>query len=121
MCEPLRRIWKEKMRCNGERYEEMSKKHQERCKKWWEKLSPEQRREKRKQYNMKWRQNQKKVDDDDPSQPKVMEEWHSYKSFNEVMMENQTGPKPPPEYYPKSNYIFCIDKFLHSNFCFFVL
>lgn len=94
------RVWKEKMRCDGERYEELSKKHQERCKKWWEKLTPEQRREKRKQYNMKWRQNQKKTDED-PTNTKVNEEWQ-YKSFSEVMMENQSGPKPPPEYYPKS-------------------
>lgn len=121
ICEQLCRVWKEKMRCDGERYEELSKKHQERCKKWWEKLTPEQRREKRKQYNMKWRQNQKKSDDD-PSHSKVIEDWHPYKSFSEVMMENQTGPKPTPEYYPKSNNFFLLQMFLNylKFLCFYV-
>ncbi|XP_059350297.1 golgin subfamily A member 6-like protein 22 isoform X1 [Daphnia carinata] len=102
------RMWKEKMRINeAERFGEISKRHQEQCKKWWDKLTPEQRREKRKQYNLKWRQNQKKGDSDS-SDSKETDTWQSYKSYNQALSENDSGPKPatplpPPDYYSKSN------------------
>ncbi|KAI9562321.1 hypothetical protein GHT06_013286 [Daphnia sinensis] len=103
------RMWKEKMRINeAERFGEISRKHQEQCKKWWDKLTPEQRREKRKQYNLKWRQNQKKVDSDS-SDSKETDNWQSYKSYNQAMSENNSGTKAAtlqtaPDYYSvKSN------------------
>jgi len=102
-------MWKEKMRINeAERFGEISRKHQEQCKKWWDKLTPEQRREKRKQYNLKWRQNQKKGDSDS-SDSKETDNWQSYKSYNPTMSENDSRPKAAtpltaPDYYTvKSN------------------
>lgn len=101
-------MWKEKMRINeAERFGEISRRHQEQCKKWWDKLTPEQRREKRKQYNLKWRQNQKKGDSDSSDSKEA--DWQSYKSYNQTMSENDSGPKPAaplpaPDYYSvKSN------------------
>ena len=102
------RMWKEKMRINeAERFGEISRKHQEQCRKWWDKLTPEQRKEKRKQYNLKWRQNQKKVDGDS-SDSKEGDNWQSYKSYNQALSENTSAskpstPLPAPEYYSKSN------------------
>nr|CAH0112987.1 unnamed protein product [Daphnia galeata] len=102
------RMWKEKMKINeAERFGEISRKHQEQCKKWWDKLTPEQRREKRKQYNLKWRQNQKKGDSDS-SDSKETDNWQSYKSYNQTMSENNSGPKAAtpltaPDYYSVKN------------------
>lgn len=101
------RMWKEKMRINeAERFGEISRKHQEQCRKWWDKLTPEQRKEKRKQYNLKWRQNQKKVDGDS-SDSKEGDNWQSYKSYNQALSENTSAskpstPLPAPEYYSKN-------------------
>lgn len=105
----MSRIWKEKMRINeAERFCEISRRHQEQCKKWWDKLTPEQRREKRKQYNLKWRQNQKKGDMSDSSDSKETDNWQSYKSFSTTGSENDSEPKaanlsPVPNFYSKSN------------------
>lgn len=91
----------------AERFAEISRKHQEQCKKWWDKLTPEQRREKRKQYNMKWRQNQKKNGSYSPDN-KEAEDWKSQKSYAEQMSENDTADKTTPpvtmnDYYAKTN------------------
>lgn len=78
---------------------------QAQCKKWWEKLTPEQRREKRKQYNLKWRQNQKKnlLGDASDSSDSKEGDWQqqqqlpassssSYGRANEQLLKIPTAP-----------------------------
>lgn len=88
------------MRINeADRFAEISRKHQEQCKKWWDKLTPEQRREKRKQYNMKWKQNQKK-NEMELADNKEAEDWKSQKSYNEPLPEGETSQKMAPSVAP---------------------
>ena len=112
-------MWKEKMRIHdAERFDEISRKHQAQCKKWWDKLTPEQRREKRKQwvqwihfrhkflvvnvlffiptrYNLKWRQNQKKAGDASDSSDGSNWAAQSYGTSNTVR-GNENGKTPTP-------------------------